>query len=122
MIGRLYELVIDCPDPAVLSGFYRELTGLDDLHADPDWVTLGRGTDVRLAFQRAIDFQPPRWPDPAYPQQMHLDVFVADLDEAEAGVLDLGAQRLTGGGETFRVFADPSGHPFCLCLDDAAAP
>ena len=37
-----------------------------------------------------------------------------DLDEADAGVLDLGAQRLTGGGETFRVFADPSGHPFCL--------
>ena len=25
------------------------------------------------------------------------------------------ASRLTGGDEGFRVFADPAGHPFCLC-------
>jgi hypothetical protein len=45
---------------------------------------------------------------------MHLDIKVGDLDEGERQVLAMGARRLEGGGETFRVFADPAGHPFCL--------
>ena len=122
MIGRLYEVVIDCPDPKALAGFYQQLTGLDELFAEDDWVTLGRGGEVRVAFQRAEDYQPPRWPDPAYPQHMHLDIFVPDLDEASATVEALGARRLAGGGRDFTVFADPAGHPFCLCRDDPSAP
>ena len=42
MIGRLYEVVIDCPDPRGLAAFYRELTGLDELLGADDWVTVGR--------------------------------------------------------------------------------
>src|SRR6266851_4600380 len=34
----------------------------------------------------------------------------------EARARELGASRLNGGGERFRVFADPAGHPFCLTL------
>jgi Glyoxalase-like domain len=64
----------------------------------------------RVAWQR---LQPARWPDPAYPQQAHLDLLVDDLDTGEARALQLGASRLSGG-ERFRVFADPAGHPFCL--------
>jgi hypothetical protein len=45
---------------------------------------------------------------------MHLDVRVSDLDESEKAALALGARKLPGGGERFRVFADPAGHPFCL--------
>jgi hypothetical protein len=122
MIGRLYEVVIDCPDPVALGAFYRELTGLEELLIQPDWVTLGRGKDVRLAFQKVPEYRQPRWPDPAYPQQSHIDVFVTDLDDAEAKVLALGASRLSDGGEGFRVYADPAGHPFCLCVDDPSAP
>jgi hypothetical protein len=48
------------------------------------------------------------------PQQLHFDVRVDNLDEGEAAVLALGARRLEGGGDNFRVFADPVGHPFCL--------
>jgi hypothetical protein len=29
-------------------------------------------------------------------------------------VLTLGARRLPGEGDDFRVYADPAGHPFCL--------
>ena len=47
---------------------------------------------------------------------MHLDIAVDDMDEAERLALSLGAVPLPGGGETFRVYRDPSGHPFCLCL------
>jgi hypothetical protein len=123
LIGRLYEVVIDCPDPRSLASFYRKLTGLDELFAGDDWVTLGLGRDVRIAFQRAEDYRPPRWPDPAYPQHMHLDVFVADLDAAGKAVEALGARLLEGAGQGgFRVYADPVGHPFCLCRDDPAAP
>ena len=45
-----------------------------------------------------------------------MDVLVADLDAAEAEVLRLGAASLDAGTDTFRVYTDPSGHPFCLVL------
>jgi hypothetical protein len=124
MIGRLYEVVIDCPEPATLARFYAELTGYEVRYENPDWVTLGKGDAVRLAFQRAADHRPPRWPDPEHPQQLHLDIFVADLDEAEQRVLPLGGRRLEEGGDggASRVYADPAGHPFCVCLDDPSAP
>lgn len=33
-----------------------------------------------------------------------------------AGVLRLGATSLNAGTDTFRVYTDPGGHPFCLVL------
>ena len=65
-------------------------------------------------FQQVSGYQSPRWPDAAYPQQAHLDFVVDDLDTGQARALELGASRLNAGGERFRVFADPAGHPFCL--------
>ncbi|HZN70185.1 MAG TPA: VOC family protein [Micromonosporaceae bacterium] len=122
MIGRLYEVVFDCPEPRTLADFYAELTGLDVKYADDGWVTLGKGDDVRLAFQRAPGYQPPQWPDEGSSMQAHVDVFVADLDEAEQKVLALGAKLLSADEEEVRVYADPAGHPFCLCLDNPEAP
>jgi Glyoxalase-like domain len=79
------------------------------------WVVIGDAPDrPGVAFQLAPGYQPPRWPDPASPQHMHVDVRVEDIDQAERAVLALGARALPGGGETFRVYADPAGHPFCL--------
>jgi hypothetical protein len=78
-------------------------------------VTLRRDSDAfSLSFQRAAEFIAPQWPDPARPQQFHLDVRVDDVDDAEQRVLALGATRLPGDGKDFRVYADPVGHPFCL--------
>ncbi|WP_160150243.1 VOC family protein [Nonomuraea solani] len=62
--------------------------------------------------------QPPRWPDPGRPQQIHLDLDVADLDEAEARAIEIGAtkhEHQPSEDDEFRVFLDPAGHPFCLC-------
>jgi len=51
------------------------------------------------------------------PQQAHLDVIVDDIAAAETAVLDLGATKHEHQpGTSFRVFLDPAGHPFCLCL------
>lgn len=117
MIGTWHGLIIDCPNPKELSAFYRAMLGFIEVQDDGDWVVIGDAPDrPGLAFQRAEVFTAPTWPDPAVPQQMHLDVRVADLDEGERRVLELGARRLEGGGDSFRVFADPVGHPFCLVL------
>jgi hypothetical protein len=72
------------------------------------------GDGRSVMFQQISDYSAPQWPDPQHPQQAHLDIAVDDLDAGEARALELGAARLPGGAETFRVFADPAGHPFCL--------
>jgi catechol 2,3-dioxygenase-like lactoylglutathione lyase family enzyme len=111
MIGRLHHLVIDCPDPAALAEFYSALLGEPITYRSTDFVVVSRDeTTSGLAFQLAPDHRPPRWPDPAHPQQMHLDVMVDDVAAAEVAVLALGASRLPGD----HVYADPAGHPFCL--------
>ncbi|WP_329108159.1 VOC family protein [Micromonospora sp. NBC_01699] len=118
MIGELRSVVVDCPDPRGLAGFYGELLGRTVVHDSDDWVTLGGGAgQPRVAFQLAAGLREPRWPDPERPQQFHLDVTVDDIEVAEAKVLALGATRLPGGGADFRVYADPAGHPFCLVWD-----
>ncbi|GAA2715268.1 VOC family protein [Micromonospora olivasterospora] len=122
MIGELRSTVIDCPDPRALAAFYSELLGLPLLEGDSEgdeWVVLGGppGRQPRLAFQQAPDLRPPTWPDPELPQQFHLDVTVEDIEAAEKAALALGARRLPGEGTGWRVYADPAGHPFCLCWE-----
>jgi predicted enzyme related to lactoylglutathione lyase len=120
MIAELRSVVLDTPDPPKLAAFYAAITGWKTLREDPGWVMLQdeRG-GVRLAFQGAPDHQPPRWPNPDFPQQFHIDFTVTDVDSAEQQVLALGATALPTpeDAENFRVYADPHGHPFCLCWD-----
>ena len=70
-----------------------------------------------LAAVRIAGYQPPTWPDPAIPKQLHLDLSVGDLDAAEAEAVRLGARRAGEQPEParWRVMLDPAGHPFCLC-------
>jgi catechol 2,3-dioxygenase-like lactoylglutathione lyase family enzyme len=97
MIGRLHHLVLDCPDPDVLAQFYSELLGWPVTWQQPDFAVVAVNDRTSgLAFQLATDYQAPDWPDPTRPQQLHLDVMVDDLDEAEPRVLALGARRLAG--------------------------
>lgn len=115
-IGELYDVVFDCPDPAVLAEFYRQVIGGEIVDSDSDWFTLATPNGRRVSFQRVEDYTPPRWPGQDQPQQIHLDVMVTNLDESEPLVLELGATLLDGSDKPigFRVYADPAGHPFCL--------
>jgi len=118
-IARMHSVVLDCADPMALAEFYRALVGGEITQTEPDWVDL-RAADVALSFQLAPDHQPPQWPDPARPQQLHIDVTVDDIDEAEPRVLAAGATRLEAQpreANDWRVYLDPAGHPFCLCWD-----
>ncbi|KDQ65975.1 MULTISPECIES: VOC family protein [Streptomyces] len=125
MIAKLQCVVLDCSDPVELSRFYRSLLGGVVNRPDPrwsldeDWTTLHVEGGLVLAFQRVDDHRPPRWPDPARPQQFHLDLGVADLERAQEDVLRQGATVLDAGDgkRSWRVFADPAGHPFCLVRD-----
>ena len=107
----MHHVVLDCPDPAALAAFYSALLGLPVTYDDGDWaVVAADDRSSGLAFQRAPGNPPPTWPDPAVPQQFHLDIMVEDVAAAGPRVLALGAARLDGGN----VYADPAGHPFCL--------
>ena len=115
--AKLRNVVLECPDPKALSEFYRELTGWTVVGEEADWVSLSSDGGLRLAFQEAPGYQPPVWPDDASPMQFHLDFTVDDLDEAGKLAVELGATKfLHQPGDDFEVYADPVGHPFCLCL------
>ncbi|RBY93396.1 VOC family protein [Blastococcus sp. TF02-8] len=110
---ELYAVTIDAPDASALGHFYADLLGLDVAYDGPEGALVPGGA-FSVMVQQISDYTPPRWSDPARPQQAHLDLLVDDLDAGEQRALELGAIRLEGGSEGFRVFADPAGHPFCL--------
>jgi hypothetical protein len=113
--------VLECPDPRALATFYSQITGWPIVNTDVDWCSIGPNEDARprLSFQLAPDYRPPTWPDPASSMQFHLDFMIDDLDAAEATALALGATKFDEqpNPDHFRVYADPVGHPFCLCVD-----
>lgn len=120
MKASIRNVVFGCPDPRSLGSFYAELLGMRIIRED--WLVVARdeASFPRLAFDQEDDYQPPRWPDPEHPQQLHLDLPVSDLEAAETEVLRLGAKPLKVQGEC-RSYADPAGHPFCLYRDPAAS-
>lgn len=115
-IARDPYFVIDCPDPLALAEFYGALLGWTAKLNDNGWAYF-TDADRPFFFQKVDNFRAPDWPGQDVPQQMHIDVDVDDLDTAEEQVLALGATKHPHQpGEKFRVFLDPAGHPFCLCL------
>lgn len=128
---RLLQTVLDARDIRPLAEFYRALLGLiyapgDAPHFsgsdEPEWLVLTHhdGTGA-LAFQADDKHIPPTWPASGVPQQLHLDLTVADRAELENVRLraeTLGARvlldRTADAREPLYVFADPAGHPFCV--------
>ena len=110
-------VVLDTDDPPGLAEFYTKLIGWQVIDTEDDWVTIAGGSGARIAFQLAINHQPPTWPDDTVPQQFHIDFGVEDLPAAAAYAESIGARRVEGPdpSPSFIVFLDPSGHPFCLC-------
>jgi predicted enzyme related to lactoylglutathione lyase len=116
-IARFPTVVIDCPDPHQLAEFYSRLLDWKP-EVSEDWIDLRADYGQVISFQKVENYTAPRWPSQEIPQQMHLDVAVDNLDEAEEAVLALGATKAEHQpGTTFRVFLDPAGHPFCLCRE-----
>lgn len=116
-IARFPNVVIDCPEPGALAEFYAGLLDWTVEESSADWAQIRADYGQCIAFQGVQGYTAPEWPGQEVPQQMHLDVVVDDLDAAEEAVLGLGATKHSHQpGTSFRVFLDPAGHPFCLCL------
>ncbi len=130
---QIAQVVLDTTDARALAEFYRALFGLEYRPGDEppaggpdpngaDWLVLRNprgGTD--LAFQQVEHLPEPTWPDGPYPQMLHLDTTVpdaAELARQHDRALALGARvlldRTDDPDEPLYVFADPSGHPFCV--------
>jgi glyoxalase superfamily protein len=109
-------LVFDAADLAAESAFWAGvLDGTVD--AEEDWHRVMVHGESRVAVQLAPNHVPPDWPDGTPEQQIHLDLWVEDFAAAHDRVMSLGARVLKPpeGDDNFQVYADPAGHPFCLC-------
>ncbi len=127
MAHALRHMTITVGSPSVIDGkegrrrlaaFYGELLGMEIIRED--WLKIA--TDASSPLHLALDGdgwsdqRPPRWPDPEYPQQMHLDVVAPDVQSSGERVVSLGGTLLQDDG-AFRIYADPAGHPFCVYPD-----
>ena len=68
-----------------------------------------------LGFQHFSPYLAPRRGDARFPQRFHLDLSFDDAPLSKERAERLGAVRLPPLGGTCPVYADPAGHPFCLC-------
>ncbi len=114
-IGRVGAVSLDCDDPAALAAFYRDLLNLRIIWESADFVALA-GAPVLLTCQRTADYRRPDWPQNEVPKQIHLEIAVTDLDEAERQAVARGAVAASPQPQPdrWRVLLDPAGHPFCV--------
>lgn len=118
MALKLGVVVLDCPDPWELAGFYGEVLGWERSEDDSPgdrWVALKNpdgGPDI--CFQQDLEYQPPTWPSNERAQMLHLDFDVDDIESEHTRMLSIGARLLDDKPKEFWVYADPAGHPFCL--------
>lgn len=121
MAITLAAVVLDAADLESESRFWQQLLGGDLEKTESHHILRIHGSPV-LAIQLAPDHVPPQWPA-GQPQQLHLDLAVDDIAAAHRQAVEAGARVLTPEGDIesakfgYRVYADPAGHPFCLCWD-----
>ncbi|HEX3336340.1 MAG TPA: VOC family protein [Jatrophihabitans sp.] len=111
-------VVFDAADLGAESSFWGGLLG-GTVDAGDDWHSVYVDGQPRLGIQLAPNHVAPQWPE-GTPQQLHLDLFVDDVKAAHDEAMALGARLLQPAGDIessagFQVYADPAGHPFCLC-------
>ncbi|EXF25395.1 glyoxalase [Nesterenkonia sp. AN1] len=108
-------VVFDAADLEAESSFWARMLG-GQVRAETDWHTVVVAGAAPVAVQSAPDHRPPQWPQ-GLPQQIHLDLDVEDITSAHTEVIGLGAEvlQMATGDQRFNVYADPAGHPFCLC-------
>jgi predicted enzyme related to lactoylglutathione lyase len=112
-------VVFDAADLAAESGFWAALLG-GTVDAEDDWHMVFVDGRPRVGVQLAPSHVAPDWPH-GTPQQIHLDLWVENFEAAHDEVMSLGATVLkpakaeSGSPDNYQVYADPAGHPFCLC-------
>ena len=112
-------VVFDAADLSAESSFWAGVLG-GRVDTEDDWHMVLVNGEPRVGVQLAPGHVPPDWPDGTPPQQIHLDLWVDDIKAAHDEVMSLGAKLLKAAevesADNFQVYADPAGHPFCLCV------
>ena len=107
--------MFDCFSPRSLAAFYDAFLDMRTRTLDTAERVELAGDEVALAFQHS-PAQAPRWPDPAYPAQLHLDLGFEDESARERAERSGAIHRPVPRRPDHLVYADPAGHPFCLGL------
>jgi len=115
---RHQVVVFDAADLASESSFWAGVLG-GRVDAEDDWHMVFVDDQPRVGVQLAPSHVAPEWPD-GTPQQIHLDLWVDEFGAAHETVMALGAKLLKPvedieSPDNYQVYADPAGHPFCLC-------
>ena len=117
---NLTATVIGASDPSALARFYGALLGWELEVEEPEWVKLRNPQGgATLSFQAEKLQRRPVWPGNGSDQQMmmHVDIEVADLEQAADYAVGLGATKADyQPQDDVIVCYDPDGHPFCLWI------
>ncbi|MDQ1454428.1 MAG: hypothetical protein QOH28_48 [Actinomycetota bacterium] len=114
-VARAGFVSIDCAEARPLAEFWAAMLGGEVAFTSSSTADV-RSEWVWISAMEVVDYQPPTWPGPDIPKQIHLDLAVDDLDESTKAALGLGAtlSEVQPHPELWRVMFDPAGHPFCL--------
>ncbi|WP_405165976.1 VOC family protein [Nocardia sp. NBC_01499] len=114
-IAQLSLITLNCADKEELAVFWAALLGGEIVYRADDLAVVHteRGS---LCAVLVPDYQPPTWPAGDTPNNIHLDLKVDNLDDAQAEAVRVGARvaEVQPDPDAWRVLLDPAGHPFCL--------
>jgi glyoxalase superfamily protein len=114
-VTRSGAVSLDCADARPLAEFWAAMLGGEIVFTSATTAVV-RTDWAALSPIEVPDYQPPTWPEPEVPKQIHLDLAVSDLETAVAESQRLGATLAAEqpAPARRRVLFDPAGHPFCL--------
>lgn len=115
-VGTLWSVTLDCADPEALGSFWAAMLDGEVAYTSDNFVGVTIPGGTWIGAYRVPDHTPATWPDGGTAKQFHLDISVADLDEAVDVAVALGATKAEHQPEPdrWRVLLDPAGHPFCV--------
>ena len=114
----IFGVMLDVPDTKAASAFYAELTGKPVGYEAEGMAMIGNEGEQPSLFRPALIVPPPRWPDPCRRADSTSTSRLTTSRRPSPRCWRIGATRLPGEGEDWRVFADPHGKPFCLIWDN----
>ena len=115
-IGKIAAVSLDTSDPKGLAGFYAKLLDYEIVFESDEFIALKGKNGVGIATQRVENYVAPSWPAEQVPKQIHLEVSVANLDDAEAAAIAIGATKpdTQPSPEHWRDLNDPAGPPYSI--------
>lgn len=115
-IARFPQVVLDCPDPTALATFYGALLDWQVKPGD-GWAEVRAEYGDSMGFQQVDGYNPPDWPSQTAPSSSTARSASSRSSTVTSMCICCGAvKHAHQPGTTFRVFLDPAGHPFCLCV------